>query len=68
MLHFYFPSAVSGSIGDKLGFADPKRYSSKFEFYDKEFLSPENIDKLLSVQYLSLDRPEITKTLTVDLS
>ena len=34
MLHFYFPSAVSGSIGDKLGFADPKRYSSKFEFYD----------------------------------
>ena len=34
----------------------------------QEFRSPENNDKLLCVQYFSLDRPEITKTLVVDLS
>ena len=33
-LHFYFPLAVSGSIGDEFGFTNLKRYSSKSQFYD----------------------------------
>ena len=37
-------------------------------FMFKEFRRPENTDKLVSVQNVSLDPPEVTTTLMVDLS